>query len=85
MAGVLACHSFLEHGEQLSVLEKVGLGVGNAPDRASFGRSKSITAHYHLGRIDLLKALSIWVEDWEVAILGGGWLNDADRPASSSR
>lgn len=61
--------------EQLSVLEKVGLGVGNAPDRASFGRSKSITAHYHLGRIDLLKALSIWVEDWEVAILGGGWLN----------
>ena len=61
--------------EQLSVLEKVGLGVGKAPDRASFGRSKSIAAHYHLGRIDLLKALSIWVADWEVAILGGGWLN----------
>ncbi|MGB2402222.1 MAG: hypothetical protein ACPIA7_02305 [Akkermansiaceae bacterium] len=61
--------------EQLSVLEKVGLGVGKAPDRASFGRSKSIAAHYHQGRIDLLKALSIWVADWEVAILGGGWLN----------
>ena len=61
--------------EQLSVLEKVGLGVGKRPDRASFGRSKSIAAHYHLGRIDLLKPLSIWVDDWEVAILGGGWLN----------
>jgi hypothetical protein len=61
--------------EQLSVLEKVGLGVGKAPERASFGRSKSIAAHYHLGRIDLLKALSIWVADWEIAMLGGGWLN----------
>ncbi len=61
--------------EQLSVLEKVGLGIGKAPDRASFGRSKSIAVHYHLGRIDLLKPLSIWVDDWEVAVLGGGWLN----------
>ncbi len=61
--------------DQLSVLKKVGLNVGKAPERASFGRSKSISAHYHLGRIDITKPLSIWVEDWEVAILGGGWLN----------
>ena len=61
--------------DQLSVLKKVGLNVGKAPKRASFGRSKSISAHYHLGRIDITKPLSIWVEDWEVAVLGGGWLN----------
>ena len=57
------------------MLKKVGLNVGKAPKRASFGRSKSISAHYHLGRIDITKPLSIWVEDWEVAVLGGGWLN----------
>lgn len=61
--------------EQLSVLKKVGLNVGRVPERATFGRSKSISAHYHLGRIRIIKALSIWVEDWEVAILGGGWLS----------
>ena len=57
------------------MLKKVGLNVGKVPERATFGRSKSISAHYYLGRIRIIKALSIWVEDWEVAILGGGWLS----------
>ena len=64
-----------ESWQQLSVLENVGIRVGALPEKATFGRSKSISAHYHLGRITVLKPLSIWVEDWEVAVLGKGWLD----------
>lgn len=59
----------------LSILHKVGIRVGAMPERATFGRSKSIAAHYHQGRILVRKALSIWVADWEVAVLDGSWLN----------
>lgn len=59
----------------LSVLEQVGIRVGTMPERATFGRSKSIAAHYHQGRILVRKALSIWVADWEVAVLDESWLN----------
>jgi hypothetical protein len=64
-----------ESWQQLSVLERVGIRVGQLPEKATFGRSKSITAHYHMGRISVLKPLSIWVDDWELALLGDGWLD----------
>lgn len=64
-----------ESWQQLSVLEKVGIRIGKLPEKATFGRSKSISAHYHLGRITVLKPLSIWVDDWELAVLGEGWLD----------
>ncbi|MGB2558970.1 MAG: AsmA family protein [Akkermansiaceae bacterium] len=59
----------------LSILEKVGIRVGAMPQRATFGRSKSIAAHYHQGRILVRKPLSIWVSDWEVAVLDESWLD----------
>ena len=58
---------------KLGKLEKIGIKVSDLPDRATFGRSKSIAAHYHLGRVTVLEPLSIWVGDWEVAVLKDSW------------
>lgn len=59
----------------LGVLEKVGIKVAKLPERASFGRSEAIAAHYHLGKITVRKPLSIWVGDWELAALDQSWLD----------
>lgn len=59
----------------LSILEKVGIKVGKLPEKATFGRSKSVAVHYHLGKISVEKPLSIWLGDWEIAVLDGGWLD----------
>ncbi|MCP5536602.1 MAG: hypothetical protein H7A51_10280 [Akkermansiaceae bacterium] len=58
----------------LSVLEKVGIKVAALPEKATFGRSEAIAAHYHLGKITVKKPLSIWVDDWELAALEDSWL-----------
>lgn len=58
----------------LSILEKVGVKVAKLPDRATFGRSRAVAAHYHKGKITVREPLSIWVGDWELAALAGSWL-----------
>ncbi|MDC0087926.1 AsmA family protein [Akkermansiaceae bacterium] len=60
--------------EKLDVLEKVGLKVPTLPEQATFGRSKAIAIHYHVGKLTFLKSISIWVGDWEIAALAESWL-----------
>ena len=59
----------------LAVLEKVGIKVAKLPEQATFGRSKSVSAHHHQGKVIIEKPLSIWVGDWELAVLGGARLD----------
>lgn len=59
----------------LAVLGKLGLQIGELPEKATFGRSQSISAHYHQGQVSVQQPLSIWLQDWEIAVLEGGWLN----------
>lgn len=63
-----------ETWQQLRQLERLGLKISPLPEKAFFGRSESVAAHYHLGKITVQKPLSIWVGDWEVAALSGSWL-----------
>jgi len=58
----------------LVILEKVGVKVAPLPERATFGRSSAVAAHYHKGKITVREPLSIWVGDWELAALDGSWL-----------
>lgn len=60
--------------KHLKILEKVGIKVTALPEKATFGRSEAIAAHYHLGKITVKKPLSIWVGDWEIAALENSWL-----------
>lgn len=55
-------------------LKKIGISIAPLPERATFGRSQAITAHYHLGKVAVREPLSIWVGDWELAALDGSWL-----------
>jgi len=59
---------------KLDKLEKIGVRIAPLPERATFGRSQSVAAHYHLGKVTVRESLSIWVDDWEVAILERSWL-----------
>jgi len=59
---------------KLDKLEKIGVRIAPLPERATFGRSQSVAAHYHLGKVTVRESLSIWVDDWEVAILESSWL-----------
>jgi hypothetical protein len=59
----------------LGVLKKVGIKIAELPERATFGRSEAIAAHYHKGKITVSKPLSIWVGDWELAALADSWLD----------
>ncbi|WP_435893987.1 AsmA family protein [Oceaniferula spumae] len=60
--------------QTLSILEKVGINVAKLPEKATFGRSEAVAAHYHLGKITVREPLSIWVGDWELAAMDGSWL-----------
>ncbi|MGJ8678414.1 MAG: AsmA family protein [Akkermansiaceae bacterium] len=60
---------------KLDVLNKIGVEVSPLPEKATFGRSKAIAVHYHLGRITVLKPVSVWVGDWEIAALDNSWLD----------
>ena len=65
---------------KLDQLEKVGVRIAPLPERATFGRSQSVAAHYHLGKVTVRESLSIWVDDWEVAVLADSWLQtETDR------
>ena len=58
----------------LEILDEVGITVAPLPERATFGRSQAVAVHYHLGKITVREPLSIWVGDWELAILNDSWL-----------
>lgn len=59
---------------KLEKLEKIGIHIAPLPERATFGRSQSVAAHYHLGKVTVRQPLSLWLDDWEVAILEKSWL-----------
>ena len=59
---------------KLEKLEKIGLRIAPLPERATFGRSQSVAVHYHLGRVTVRQPLSLWLDDWEVAVLEKSWL-----------
>jgi len=58
----------------LQILEAVGIKISRLPEKATFGRSQSVAAHYHLGKVTVLKPLSIWLGDWEFAAIENSWL-----------
>lgn len=58
----------------LRILEAVGIEISKLPERATFGRSQSVAAHYHLGKVTVMKPLSIWLGDWEFAAIEDSWL-----------
>ncbi|MBT8044372.1 MAG: AsmA family protein, partial [Verrucomicrobiae bacterium] len=58
----------------LTILEKVGIQVAQLPEKATFGRSEAIAAKYHQGKVTVNKPLSLWVGDWELAMLDQSWL-----------
>ncbi|MGB0775240.1 MAG: hypothetical protein ACPGUY_05305, partial [Akkermansiaceae bacterium] len=58
----------------LAILKKIGVPIAELPSKATFGRSKSVAAHYHLGKITVLEPLSVWIGDWELAVLKQSWL-----------
>jgi len=60
--------------KQLEVLEKFGIPVASLPEKSTFGRSKAINVHYHLGKLTLRQPLSIWVGDWEIAVIENSWI-----------
>ncbi len=60
---------------KLDVLEKVGLKVGEMPDRIHFGRQRQLSANYHQGLAELNADIALTVKGWEVAVLQGGWAN----------
>lgn len=60
--------------EKLAQLEKIGIKIDSLPEKATFGRSQAVAAHFHLGKITLHKSLSLWVDDWELAVIDGSWL-----------
>lgn len=60
------------------VLEKVGVRLGQLPEKATFGRSRKITGLYKRGRVDLHNDISVLIDDWEVAANRGSWLESGD-------
>lgn len=64
-----------EAWQKLEALNELGIKIEPLPEKATFGRSEAVAAHYHRGEITVLQPLSIWVGDWEVAILDDSWLH----------
>lgn len=67
----------------LKALEPVGIQVGTLPEKATFGRSKSVTVQFHRERFTIRKPISVWYGDWELAILENTWIQ-ADKSLHAS-
>ena len=52
-------------------LRALGIKIGDLPAKALPGRSRSVAVHYHDQRFTIEEPISIWYNDWEVAILEG--------------
>jgi len=59
--------------KELDRLKDLGIRVKMLPLKATFGRSQSLSAHYYQGKITVNKSLSLWINDWEVAVLNKSW------------
>jgi len=59
---------------KLSGLKWIGKYVSPLPEKATFGRSQSVSVHYHRSQITILKPLSLELAGWEVALLEKSWL-----------
>ncbi|NWK54809.1 hypothetical protein HW115_04265 [Verrucomicrobiaceae bacterium N1E253] len=64
-----------EAWEEMNRLKKIGIEIDPLPEKAVFGRSEAVAAHYHRGKITVLQDLSLWVSDWEVAMIDGSWVH----------
>ncbi len=64
----------VETWKELEKLRKIGIKMGTLPEKATFGRSQSVAVHYHKGMVTVMKPLSIWLADWEVAVLDRSWV-----------
>jgi hypothetical protein len=63
-----------EAWKELHRLEKIGIKIAPLPEKATFGRSESLAAHYHRGMVTVRQPLSLWLGDWEFAVMSGSWL-----------
>jgi len=61
--------------DKLDVLQKVGLNVGDIPEKLTFGGERRLAASYHMGLAELKSDISLTVKHWEIAVLQGGWAN----------
>ena len=52
-------------------LRALGIKIGDLPAKALPGRSRSVAVHYHDQRFTIEEPISIWYNDWEVALLEG--------------
>lgn len=59
---------------QVGRLATLGLKLGGFPDRATFGRSRSMAVHYAEERLTIMEPLSVRAGDWEVAVLETTWI-----------
>jgi len=60
--------------EVTDTLVKIGLKAEPLPDRLTFGRERVLSASYSRNRIDLRKPVSLQMEDWELVLDGGSWV-----------
>jgi hypothetical protein len=60
--------------EMLQKLDAIGIEIDDLPERAIFGRSRSLAVRYRDERFTLRKAISMWFKDWEVAVVEGTWI-----------
>jgi hypothetical protein len=58
----------------LQKLAVIGIEIEALPERATFGRSRTVAVHYHRERFTLREPVSVWFKDWEVAVLQGTWI-----------
>ncbi|NNC88636.1 MAG: hypothetical protein HKN82_09285 [Akkermansiaceae bacterium] len=69
----------------VQLLEKLGVKVDDLPPRADFGRSRSLAVHYFADRFTLEKPISLWFDDWELAVVDGTWIQtESDQHAGSA-
>ena len=65
-------------------LHKIGLKDQALPDRLTFGRDRVLDGRYRRNRIELRQAASLMVEDWELILDGGSWVELGTEQHSSS-
>ena len=58
----------------LQKLEKIGAKIDPLPEKATFGRSESLAVQYDDGLVTLNKAISLVLDDWELAFREKTWV-----------
>ena len=60
--------------DYLDQVEKIGIRLGDLPERLDFGRSRKIAATFRRERITLVEPLSLLVGKWEVGLAQDSWI-----------